>query len=95
MVSSLRYDSPVNHGDQTEAPVSTAIFISLARISEVHARTMPEDVAVIDCERQWSWREIHEAVLRTVEAIRAQGIGAGQRVACLANRQRPSPSLVG
>src|ERR1700749_4449185 len=44
---------------------------------------MPDAIAIVGRELQWTWLEFHQAVLRTVQAIRGYGIGAGERVAFL------------
>ncbi|WP_181919380.1 non-ribosomal peptide synthetase [Alkalilimnicola ehrlichii] len=46
-----------------------------------HAYATPEQIALIDGERQWSYRALLQAVLRRQSALRACGLDAGQRVA--------------
>ena len=56
---------------------------TLARLSEIHAATIADNVAVVFDDRHWTWRSFHDAILRTVAALRAAGIGAGDRIAYL------------
>ncbi|MFI0237604.1 long-chain fatty acid--CoA ligase [Streptomyces sp. NPDC016845] len=47
------------------------------------ARKTPDRVAVVHDDRQWTYRELHARVLRLAHALRALGIGRGDRVAYL------------
>nr|WP_218680937.1 AMP-binding protein [Rhodococcus qingshengii] len=45
----------------------------------------PAKVAIVDGDRQWTYREFGEAVQRLAKALRASGLDNGQRVAYLAS----------
>ncbi|MBR7674513.1 acyl-CoA synthetase [Streptomyces daliensis] len=47
------------------------------------ARRTPDRIAVVHEERTWTYRELHERVLRLAHALRALGTGHGDRVAYL------------
>ncbi|MPY30955.1 long-chain fatty acid--CoA ligase [Streptomyces adustus] len=47
------------------------------------ARKTPERVAVVHEDRTWTYRELHERVLRLADALRGLGVGRGDRVAYL------------
>ena len=56
---------------------------TLARLSEAHARAMPDRIAVVDGTRSLTWRQFHKAVLRAVGALRAAGLKRGDRLGFL------------
>jgi long-chain acyl-CoA synthetase len=58
----------------------TAPFDTLAALSEHHARERPGAIATVFGDRRLSYAELHGNVCRTVAALRAAGIGAGDRV---------------
>jgi fatty-acyl-CoA synthase len=61
----------------SHAPLSPLAF--LERSTDVWA----ERPAVVDGEREWTYTEHHERVRRAAGAVRALGVGAGDRVATL------------
>lgn len=56
---------------------------SLALFSERHADTRGSEAAIIFGDRRWTWATFHDAVLRTVAALRAEGFAVGDRIAFL------------
>ncbi|QMW22682.1 long-chain-fatty-acid--CoA ligase [Sandaracinobacteroides saxicola] len=55
-------------------------FSLLSEMSETWARETPDKTAIVFGEARWSYAELHARVLRTVAALRASGIGPGDRV---------------
>ncbi|CAM5285685.1 acyl-CoA synthetase [Streptomyces fumanus] len=47
------------------------------------ARKTPDRIALVHEDRTWTYRDLHERVLRLAHALRAQGVGRGDRVAYL------------
>ncbi|MFG2949608.1 acyl-CoA synthetase [Streptomyces adustus] len=47
------------------------------------ARKTPDRIAVVHEDRTWTYRELHERVLRLADALRGLGVGRGDRVAYL------------
>jgi acyl-CoA synthetase (AMP-forming)/AMP-acid ligase II len=56
---------------------------TLAGLVERHARRRPDDVAIRYGERQWTWAQWASRIRRTAGALRAAGVGRGDRVAFL------------
>lgn len=55
------------------------------RFLERAVEIMPDKIAIIDGQRQWSYREFAAAVQALAKALRATGISDGERVAYLAS----------
>lgn len=61
-----------------------AQFRTLGGMTEAHAAAKPDAPALVFGESVLSWSALHDRVLRTVAALRAAGIGPGDRVGWLA-----------
>src|SRR5215213_8642346 len=57
-----------------------ATAMNLGRLLTQTARRVPDQVALVWGERQWSWREFDARVDRLCAALRARGVGKGERV---------------
>jgi acyl-CoA synthetase (AMP-forming)/AMP-acid ligase II len=59
-------------------------FSTLAELTEHHAATIPDRVAIRVGDDVWRWRDFHDRVLRAVAMLRALGVKPGDRVGWLA-----------
>ena len=57
-----------------------ATAMNLGRLLTQTARRLPDRIALVWGERQWTWRELDARVDRLCAALRARGIGKGDRV---------------
>lgn len=57
-----------------------ATAMNLGRLLTQTARRLPDHVALVWGERQWTWRELDDRVDRLAAALRARGVGKGDRV---------------
>jgi len=58
-------------------------FQSLAEILRHHASERGDQLAMLCGERRWTYRELFDEAARVAQALRAEGVGAGDRVAVL------------
>ncbi|MBY0333951.1 MAG: AMP-binding protein [Acetobacteraceae bacterium] len=57
-----------------------ATAMNLGRLLTGTARRVPDHLALVWGERQWTWRELDARVDRLAAALRARGVGRGDRV---------------
>jgi acetoacetyl-CoA synthetase len=83
-VVGVKGDTVLTHSDS----MASARFFPQARLNyaENLLRRRDESLAVVfwgedKVKRQWSWRELYEQVARLQQALRAEGVKAGDRVA--------------
>ncbi len=62
------------------APSCQRSAVNLGRLLSDTARRMPDATALIWGERQWSWAEIDGRVNALVAALKARGLGKGDRI---------------
>ena len=58
----------------------TATAMNLGRLLTQTARRLPDRTALVWGERRWSWAELDARVDRLAAALRARGVGKGDRV---------------
>ena len=63
---------------------------------EMHARFRPDAEALVDASngRRWTWRDLHDDSLRWAGLLRRHGVGAGDRVAVLAQNRGETLALL-
>ena len=60
--------------------MGTATAMNLCRLLTQTARRLPDRTALVWGERRWTWAELDSRVDRLAAALRARGIGKGDRV---------------
>ncbi len=54
--------------------------MNLGRLLSDTARRLPEGIGLVWGERQWSWRQLDDRVNALVRALRARGLGKGDKI---------------
>src|SRR5690606_29634232 len=77
----MNEDQPVSELARSRPAESTGgDVMNLGRLLSDAARRLPDRVGLVWGERQWSWRELDERVNALVAALKARGLGKGDRI---------------